>query len=125
VDLSKAGQAEPPRTVNPKRLAREVTRTLSQRGISTKAQDALKEALADRMAERRAISRAEREAKKERLYQLRRAKAKAKHRGHYIQMSREMAPPCNRGRHFFSFRTISPFGLDASKQYNSEKGDGP
>jgi hypothetical protein len=81
-DLGTAAPAEPIRRVNAKRLAREVARTMAQRGPSTKAQEALKEALSERRAERRAAAKAEREAEAERRYALRRAKAKAKHRGH-------------------------------------------
>jgi replication fork clamp-binding protein CrfC len=76
-----ATEAERPRRINPKRLAREVAREVAQHGISSKAQEALKADLEKRKQERRVRSRAEREAEKQRQWEIRKAKAKKRHRG--------------------------------------------
>lgn len=67
---------------NPKRAMREAAAASGERGLSTKAQEALRCQLESRKIERRVESRAEREAFAARKRELRRAKAKAKHRGH-------------------------------------------
>ena len=67
------------RKINPKRMQREINNQLQDRGIGTKAQQALK--LQQNKLERKTKSREQREAEKERQYALRQEKKKAKHRG--------------------------------------------
>lgn len=67
--------------INPKRLQREINNQLQERGIGTKAQQALKLQHEQNKLERKTKSREQREAEKERQYVLRQEKKKAKHRG--------------------------------------------
>jgi len=73
-----AGLSKPP---NPKRMQREINSQLQDRGIGTKAQQALKLQHEQYKLERKTKSREQREAEKERQYALRQEKKKAKHRG--------------------------------------------
>jgi hypothetical protein len=66
---------------SPKRLAREANREVTRHGVSSKAQEALKAELEARKQLRMQRSRAEREAEAQRKWEIRRAKAKARHRG--------------------------------------------
>lgn len=68
-------------SVNPKRLQREVRKHITQSGIGTKSQQALKLQREENRLERKIISRAEREAKKQRQFELKKLKRKKKHRG--------------------------------------------
>lgn len=67
--------------INPKRMQREINNQLQERGIGTKAQQALKLQHEQNKLERKTKSREQREAEKERQYALRQEKKKAKHRG--------------------------------------------
>lgn len=67
--------------INPKRLQREINNQLQDRGIGTKAQQALKLQHEQNKLERKTKSREQREAEKERQYALRQEKKKSKHRG--------------------------------------------
>ena len=67
--------------INPKRMQREINSQLQDRGIGTKAQQALKLQHEQYKLERKTKSREQREAEKERQYALRQEKKKAKHRG--------------------------------------------
>lgn len=69
------------RKVNPKRKQREINSQLQDRGIGTKAQQALKLQHEQNKLERKTKSREQREAEKERQYILRQEKKKAKHKG--------------------------------------------
>ena len=69
------------RKINPKRMRREINSQLQDRGIGTKAQQALKLQHEQNKLERKIQSREQREAEKERQYALRQEKKKAKHRG--------------------------------------------
>ena len=69
------------RSVNPKRRQREVSSQIQNRGIGTKAQQALKLQQEQNKIERKTKSREQKEAEKERQYALRQKKKKAKHRG--------------------------------------------
>ena len=69
------------RKINPKRMQREINNQLQDRGIGTKAQQALKLQHEQNKLERKTKSREQREAEKERQYALRQEKKKAKHRG--------------------------------------------
>ena len=74
------GKAEE-RQINPKRMQREINRQLQDKGVGTKAQQALKLQYEQNKTERKAQSREQKEAEKERQYALRQEKKKAKHKG--------------------------------------------
>lgn len=76
----KVGKAEE-RQINPKRMQREINSQLQNKGIGTKAQQALKLQYEQTKTEQKAQSREQKEAEKERQYALRQEKKKAKHRG--------------------------------------------
>jgi len=69
------------RKANPKRMQREINNHLENKGIGTKAQQALKLQHEQVKTERRIRSREEKEAEKERRFALQQEKKKAKHRG--------------------------------------------
>lgn len=69
------------RKINPKRMQREINSQLQDRGIGTKAQQALKLQHEQNKLERKCKNREQKEAEKERKYALRQEKKKAKHRG--------------------------------------------
>lgn len=69
------------RRPSPKRQAREAARALAERGISTKAQDVLRQQLEQHKCERKTQSRAQREALADYKRQRAKQKALAKHRG--------------------------------------------
>lgn len=69
------------RRINPKRMQREIQSQLQNKGVGTKAQQALKLQHEQNKAERSTQSREQREAERERQYALRQEKKKAKHRG--------------------------------------------
>ena len=77
----KAKDFEEPK-INPKRMQREIRSSLQERGMGTKAQQALKLQHEQNKLERKAVSREQREAEKERQYELRQQKKRDKHRGH-------------------------------------------
>lgn len=67
--------------INPKRMQREINSQLENKGLGTKAQQALKLQHEQTKIERKAKSREQKEAEKERQFVLRQEKKKAKHRG--------------------------------------------
>ncbi len=69
------------RKINPKRMQREINGQLQERGMGTKAQQALKLQHEQHKLERKTKTREQREAEKERQYALRQEKRKEKHRG--------------------------------------------
>lgn len=69
------------KSVNPKRLARVVAKEMKQKGITTKAQEALKLELENRKVKRKTMSRELKEELKEKKRQLKIEKRKQKHRG--------------------------------------------
>lgn len=69
------------RKMNPKRMRRQINRQLDDRGIGTKAQQALKLQHEQNRIERKTIGRAQKEMEKERQFALRQEKKKARHRG--------------------------------------------
>ena len=69
------------RKINPKRMRRQINRQLDDRGIGTKAQQALKLQHEQHKTERKTIGRAQKEMEKERQFALRQEKKRAKHRG--------------------------------------------
>lgn len=69
------------RKINPKRMRRQINSQLEDKGIGTKAQQALKLQQEQHKIERKISSRAQKEAEKERQFALRQEKKRAKHRG--------------------------------------------
>lgn len=69
------------RRISPKRIQREINAQLQNKGIGTKAQQALKVQHEQVKAERKIQSREEKEAEKERQFILKQEKKKAKHKG--------------------------------------------
>lgn len=69
------------RKINPKRMQREINSQLENKGIGTKAQQALKLQHEQNKIERKVKSREQKDAEKERQFALRQEKKKAKHRG--------------------------------------------
>jgi len=67
---------------NPKRRQREAARELKQRGLSTKAQQALSEEHEALVQQRKADAREQREQEKQERFEQRQEKRKRKHRGH-------------------------------------------
>lgn len=67
--------------INPKRMQRQINSQLENRGIGTKAQQALKLQHEQSKIERKAKSREQKDAEKEYQFALRQEKKKAKHRG--------------------------------------------
>ena len=67
--------------VNPKRMQREVNKSVAAGGIGTKSQQALKLQHEQMKTERRAFSREQKEAEKQRRFELAQQKKKQKHRG--------------------------------------------
>lgn len=72
---------EGPQRKNPKRVQREIRRSLSSSPTGTKAQQALALQREENKQIRRTRSRAEKEAEETRKYALRQEKKRAKHRG--------------------------------------------
>ena len=70
------------KAVNPKRMQRDIQKQLQRRPVGTKAQQALKLQQEQKKTQRRESGKAQKVAEQERQYQLRRQKAKEKHRGH-------------------------------------------
>lgn len=70
-----------PKKMNPKRLARQVAREMNANGVSTFAQAALQLEFEKRKKEKQIISKARREELEEYKREIRRKKAKEKHRG--------------------------------------------
>lgn len=69
------------RKTNPKRVQREIQSQLQDKGIGTKAQQALKLQHEQSKLERRTRIREQKEAEKDRQFAIRQEKKKAKHRG--------------------------------------------
>ena len=66
---------------NPKRIQRDIKKSLAKTGIGTKSQQALKLQQEQNKQERRVKSREQKLAEAERLFELRQQKKKEKHRG--------------------------------------------
>lgn len=70
------------KTINPKRMQREVKKQVREKGIGTKAQQALKAQHEAGKLQHKSISRAEKEAEKALKFELKQEKKKQKHKGH-------------------------------------------
>lgn len=83
--FSRPVQAEvdaPVGRVNPKRMQREIQRQLECKGISTKAQEAIRLERENNKRERQTITKERKLAEESRRYMLRQEKKKQKKRGH-------------------------------------------
>jgi Protein of unknown function (DUF2992) len=67
--------------VNPKRAARLAARSLAERPVSTAAQDAMRRSIEVSARQRQVVDRQQRDAESERRRELRRTKARSRHRG--------------------------------------------
>ncbi len=67
---------------NPKRLQRDAKKTVLEKGIGTKSQQALKLQQEENKMERKVKSREQKEAEALRLFELKQQKKKEKHKGH-------------------------------------------
>lgn len=67
--------------INPKRLQRQVAKEVNKIGISTKAQEAMKQEYEEKKKSRKKKSKQCREELKEQKYLMKKLKAKAKHKG--------------------------------------------
>jgi hypothetical protein len=67
--------------VNPKRMARQISKEMAIRGVSTMAQDVMQQNLEERKQESQKRSKATKEAEAEAKWLRSRQKAKARHRG--------------------------------------------
>jgi len=76
-----ADDAENERKINPKRMQRAIGQQLSQSGIGTKAQQALKLQQEQNILERKSFHRQKTEEEKQRKFELRQQKKKEKHNG--------------------------------------------
>jgi Protein of unknown function (DUF2992) len=70
-----------PKRVNPKRMARQVSKEMAIQGVSTMAQDAMRQAQEQYKTESKKRSKATKEAEEEEKRLRARQKAKARHRG--------------------------------------------
>ena len=67
--------------VNPKRLQRQIRKEVAAMGIGTKSQQALQMQREESKLVRKVLSRKQREEEKQRQFELKQQKRKAKHRG--------------------------------------------
>ena len=79
---SMEGAVPEERRINPKRMQRQIQRSLQNTGIGTKAQQALQLQREQGKAARARCSREDREAEADRQFALRREKRREKHKGH-------------------------------------------
>ena len=79
---SMEGAAPEERRINPKRMQRQIQKSLQNTGIGTKAQQALQLQREQGKEARRKASQEEREAEADRQFALRREKQREKHKGH-------------------------------------------
>lgn len=70
-----------PKTPNPKKLQREISRSLEGAGVGTRSQQALQLQREQNKLERKTVSREAKLAREERLFELKQQKKKEKHRG--------------------------------------------
>lgn len=67
--------------INPKRLQRQVAKQINKVGISTKAQEAMKQEYEEKKKSKKKRAKQYREELKEQKYLMKKQKAKAKHKG--------------------------------------------
>mgnify|MGYP002091436862 FL=1 len=82
------------RKINPKRMQREIQSRLQDKGIGTKAQQALKLQHEQCKLERKTKSREQKEAEKDRQFAIRQEKKKAKHREDNMKIEWILCPFC-------------------------------
>ncbi|WP_409975421.1 YjdF family protein [Bacillus sp. Bva_UNVM-123] len=76
-----ASKEQPIKRINPKRLQRQVAKEMKKVGISTKAQEALKQEYEERKEEKKKFNKQYYDEMKEKKYLIKKQKAKAKHKG--------------------------------------------
>ncbi|SFD29269.1 YjdF family protein [Clostridium uliginosum] len=76
-----AGENYVERKLNPKRMQRAINKQLQNTGVGTKAQQALKLQHEQNKLERKSFNRQKKEEEREKQFELRQQKKKAKHRG--------------------------------------------
>ncbi|MBS4175599.1 YjdF family protein [Bacillus sp. FJAT-49736] len=69
------------KAINPKRLQRKVAKELKQKGISTKAQEAIKEEIEQRKVQAKKLRKQRNDACKQKKWEQKQQKAKQKHKG--------------------------------------------
>lgn len=67
--------------INPKRLQRQVAKEMKKKGISTQAQEAIKEEIESRKIERKKLKKQRDDAFKQKQWEIKKQKAKQKHKG--------------------------------------------
>lgn len=67
--------------INPKRLQRQVAKEMKQKGISTQAQEAIKEDIERRKVESKKLKKQRDDAFKQKQWEIKKQKAKQKHKG--------------------------------------------
>lgn len=67
--------------INPKRLQRKVAKEIQNRGVSAKAQEAIKKEIEQRKLESKKLKKERNDAFKQRKWELKKQKAKQKHKG--------------------------------------------
>ena len=67
---------------NPKRLQRKIHKEVQNKGIGTKAQNALKKQHEENKIERKKRTREQKEAEEKMIYEMKKQKKKEKHKGH-------------------------------------------
>lgn len=75
-------EAEVEKKINPKRMLREIKKEIQNRGIGTKAQQAMQLQYEAMKTERKKYSKEQKEAELERQFQIRQQNKKEKHKGH-------------------------------------------
>ncbi len=73
---------QPVKVHNPKRMQRAISRDMSKKGISTKAQESIKAQYLSSKQQNKEQAKLEREALANRKYELKQQKKREKHRGH-------------------------------------------
>ena len=75
-------EEEQGKKINPKRLQREIKKETENKGVGTKAQEAMRLELESRKQERKDFSKAQRDEMKQRKFELKQLKKKEKKKGH-------------------------------------------
>ncbi|MDD3270320.1 MAG: YjdF family protein [Syntrophomonadaceae bacterium] len=76
------GKARPVKLNNPKRMQRAISREMSRRGISTKAQESIKAHYLSTKQQNKELVKIKNEAMENRKFELKQQKKREKHRGH-------------------------------------------
>lgn len=74
-------EGKPDKKINPKRLQRQVAKQINKVGVSTKAQEAMKQEYEEKKKSKKKRAKQYREELKDQKYLMKKQKAKAKHKG--------------------------------------------